>query len=48
MTQKMDLRIGVLNLMGNIFMKKCDDVFETAEKFISKNKLKKDYDFLNC
>ena len=40
------LRIGVLNLMGNIFMKKCDDVFETAQKFISNNKLKKDYDLL--
>ena len=43
---KNGLRIGVLNLMGNIFMKKCDDVFQSAEKFISKNKLKKDYDFL--
>ena len=21
-------KIGVLNLMGNVFMKKCDDVFE--------------------
>jgi len=36
----------VLNLMGNIFMKKCEDVFETAKKFISNNKLKKNYDFL--
>jgi len=27
-------------------MKKCDDVFEAAQKFISNNKLKKDYDFL--
>ena len=43
---KNGLRIGVLNLMGNVFMKKCDDVFQSAEKFISKNKLKKDYDFL--
>ena len=43
---KNGLRIGVLNLMGNIFMKKCEDVFQSAEKFISKNKLKKDYDFL--
>jgi hypothetical protein len=24
-----NLRIGVLNLMGNVFMKKCEDVFET-------------------
>ena len=43
---KNGLKVGVLNLMGNIFMKKCDDVFETAQKFISNNKLKKDYDFL--
>ena len=40
------IRIGVLNLMGNIFMKKSDDVFETSRKFLDKYKLKKDYDFL--
>jgi len=39
-------KIGVLNLMGNVFMKKCDDVFQKAQKFILSNKLKKDYDFL--
>ena len=27
-------------------MKKCDDVFDAAKDFISKNKLKKDFDFL--
>ena len=43
---KGNFRIGVLNLMGNIFMKKCDDVFETSKKFLEENKLKKDYDFL--
>ena len=43
---KNGLKVGVLNLMGNIFMKKSDDVFETAQKFISNNKLKKDYDLL--
>ena len=32
--------------MGNVFMKKCDDVFETSKKFIDQYKLKKDYDFL--
>ena len=26
-------KIGVLNLMGNVFMKKCEDVFETAKNF---------------
>ena len=39
-------KIGVLNLMGNIFMKKSDDVFENAKKFITNHKLKKNYDFL--
>ena len=41
-----NLKIGVLNLMGNIFMKKCDDVFEVSKRFIDKYQLKKDYDFL--
>ena len=41
-----NIRIGVLNLMGNVFMKKCDDVFESSKKFIQKYKLKDDYDFL--
>ena len=43
---KGDFKIGVLNLMGNVFMKKCNDVFETAQKFLGKYKLKEDYDFL--
>ena len=41
-----NIRIGVLNLMGNVFMKKCDDVFEASKKFMEKYKLKDDYDFL--
>ena len=41
-----DIKIGVLNLMGNVFMKKCDDVFETSKKFLEKFKLKEDYDLL--
>ena len=44
-TQK-NIKVGVLNLMGNIFMKKCDDVFEISKKFLDKYKLKKDYDIL--
>jgi len=40
------LKIGVLNLMGNVFMKKCDDVFEASKKFMDKYKLKEDFDFL--
>ena len=43
---KNGFKVGVLNLMGNIFMKKCDDVFKTAEIFKNKYKLKEDYDFL--
>ena len=29
-----DIKIGVLNLMGNVFMKKCDNVFEASKKFL--------------
>ncbi len=43
---KKNIRIGVLNLMGNVFMKKCDNVFDTSKKFLEKFELKKDYDFL--
>ena len=43
---KNGLKIGVLNLMGNVFMKKCEDVFQFANKFVSENKLKKNFDFL--
>jgi 2',3'-cyclic-nucleotide 2'-phosphodiesterase len=43
---KNGLKVGVLNLMGNIFMKKSEDVFVAADKFIKNNLLKKDYDFL--
>ena len=30
---KNGFKVGVLNLMGNVFMKKCDDVFEVATIF---------------
>ena len=43
---KNGLKIGVLNLMGNVFMKKCEDVFQFANKFVSEYKLKKNFDFL--
>ena len=45
-TAKNAMKVGVLNLMGNVFMKKSEDVFEISEKFIKKHKLKEDYDFL--
>ena len=41
-----NIKVGVLNLMGNVFMKKCDDVFEASKNFLNKYELKKDYDFL--
>ncbi len=43
---KHNFKIGVLNLMGNVFMKKCEDAFQASNEFIKKNNLKKDYDFL--
>ena len=39
-------KIAVINLMGNVFMKKSDDVFLAAKKFIEDVKLKKDADFI--
>ena len=39
-------KVAVINLMGNVFMKKSDDVFEAAKNFIKKVKLKKDADFI--
>ena len=38
-------KIGVINLMGNVFMKKTDNVFKTAEMINKKIILKKNVDF---
>jgi metallophosphoesterase (TIGR00282 family) len=43
---KDNIKIGVLNLMGNVFMKKCEDVFMVSQKFLQDYKLKKDFDLL--
>ena len=43
---KKNLKIGVLNLMGNVFMEKCDNVFEHAKKFLKTYRLKEDFDYL--
>jgi len=43
---KSNKKVAVVNLMGNIFMKKCDDAFEAATKFIKKIRLKKNADFI--
>ncbi len=39
-------KIGVVNLMGNVFMRKTEDVFKTAKEICDKMILKKDVDFL--
>ena len=39
-------KIAVINLIGNVFMKKSQDLFSFAEKIINKIKLKKDADFI--
>ena len=43
---KNNKKIAVINLMGNIFMKKCDDVFLSAQNFIQNVKLKENADFI--
>ena len=43
---KNNKKVAVINLMGNIFMKKCDDVFKEAKKFLNKVQLKKNADFI--
>ena len=39
-------KIGVINLMGNVFMRKTDDVFKAAQNICKKIVLKKNVDFL--
>ena len=39
-------KIGVVNLMGNVFMRKTDDVFQTAKEISKKLVIKKNVDFL--
>ena len=43
---KNNKKVAVINLMGNIYMKKCEDVFAAAKKFVHKVKLKRDADFI--
>ena len=39
-------RVGVINLMGNVFMKRSENVFQEAKKFIQDIKLTIDADFI--
>jgi|TARA_B110000116_G_C16759861_1_gene547810 metallophosphoesterase (TIGR00282 family) len=43
---KNNKKIAVINLMGNVFMKKSEDVFQEAKKIIQMIELKKDADFI--
>ena len=44
--KKNNFKIGVVNLMGNVYMKKTDNVFPFIEKKIKTIQLKKEVDFL--
>ena len=39
-------KIAVINLIGNVFMKKSQDLFSFSEKLMKKIKLKRDVDFI--
>ena len=39
-------KVAVINLMGNVFMKKTEDLFDAAKKLQNKIQLKKDADFI--
>ena len=45
-TKNKKFKIGVINLMGNVFMRKTNDVFQEAKKISKKMVLKKDVDFI--
>ncbi|MDB9743413.1 TIGR00282 family metallophosphoesterase [Pelagibacteraceae bacterium] len=44
-TKDKKFKVGVINLMGNVFMRKTEDVFEAAKKIKEKIILKKNVDF---
>ena len=46
LSKNMKFKIGVVNLMGNVFMRKTEDVFKKAQEISDKMKLKKDVDFI--
>ena len=45
-SKKHKYKIGVINLIGNVFMRKSNDAFKVASDLKNKIKLKKDVDFL--
>ena len=46
LTKNQRYKVGVINLMGNVFMKKTNDVFQVAQKIKDKIILKKNVDFI--
>tara|TARA_X000001036_G_C20605774_1_gene776871 strand:+ start:598 stop:1404 length:807 start_codon:yes stop_codon:yes gene_type:complete len=46
LTKNKEFKVGVINLMGNVFMRKTEDVFEVAKKIRDKIILKKNVDFI--
>ncbi len=46
LSKKNKYKVGVINLMGNVFMRKTEDVFKEAEEIKKKMILKKNVDFL--
>ena len=46
LTKNKKYKIGVINLMGNVFMRKTNDVFQAAKNISEKIVLKKNVDFL--
>ena len=46
LTKNKKFKVGVINLMGNVFMRKTEDVFLEAQKIKNKLILKKNVDFL--
>jgi 2',3'-cyclic-nucleotide 2'-phosphodiesterase len=45
-TKNNKFKVGVINLMGNVFMRKTEDVFKVAQKIKDKIMLKKNVDFI--
>jgi len=43
---KKNKKVAVINLMGNVFMKQSEDVFQAAKNFLERVKLKRDADFI--
>ena len=46
LSKNKEYKIGVINLMGNVFMKKTDNAFIAAKEILKKIILKKNVDFL--